>query len=171
MCQTKEAKGAHRDDILPRIRAVPALPQRRRIALKQRAVSRRELDVSLQLRQCAWIRRERERGRVEPAQIKVRDDLGVEAGEEGVLRVEVGAEECLRRAVFGGLIGVLLFVDVRCCRPEGGERFEVGVPVKVDRDAADVVYRADEVLDAECVDGGVVCWPDGAVSKRRVRWE
>ena len=31
--------------------------------------------------------------------------------------------------------------------------------------------RADEVLDAECVDGGVVCWPDGAVSKRRVRRE
>ena len=51
-------------------------------------------------------------------------------------------------------------------RPEDFDEGEFVVEDEGEEEGGD-----EEELDAEGVDGGVVCWPDGAVSKRRVRWE
>ena len=83
-----------------------------------------------------------------------------------------------REVVRGNRLGFACALEHEQLRKDGHGLEEDGERPKQLREREPVVEeqrkdhaRADEVLDAECVDGGVVCWPDGAVSKRRVRWD
>lgn len=129
----------HIKDLDSGIACAPAFPKRRGVEFEQSAVADSVANIALDPPPYIWEVPEVGGRVVEAAEVEVAHDLGLEAVEEGVLIVKVGAEELVE--------SLLLFVFSTEC----SQHFIEPLLVEVEGNLPTMVHAADEVLNRVAV--------------------